>query len=887
MFLTLVVNLILYTHKGLLCTHSTFCFKSEETWPLLNNVILTILQAEESVYLERLIQFIGAIYVTLKQKEITKNDVFSPEGCNLSFGILSFLLKASKLANDNIRLNSLKMIHEILNNLMDVEIDESLCEELEKKLIDRLWDPRISVQLEALGTMSRLQNYDNPDDNIIAKFIYLTASSSSKVRQRAIELVAARGDVIKYFVRSTRDKDPAVRLAALKRLASKATFLKTPDKCDILLFALRDSTPSIQKYLPVLLNSWVESYDNNIIQFLKSLKIHTDRNQIQRAVSLYEKVLYIILRNTDLARLSGYVQIVDKVVPYDQLNYETSCYWRTYIEYLHGKGDYFEGEVERMIPELPYFSGHILGFCNSMKTKGLENDSEQQYILKQLFLMTKVFDYADVANRRCLNGLVQCVLRDLPLTTDTTEVVVSALERSIPLAAPRTHFVNEMISEIISPVDVETAVQIHELTQLKVQINCLNNDLDEAVQEKSYLRADALKKELEQKEVELKRLKEERYVQHEITERKNDEPTLNKCLDIAIAAASSKQVTQLTPALRSLKESLIPDFMEHDSWIIKLKALKFYALCCLVDKTVVPTGIQIFTALIYSYSHGEKFEKEILQLCVYAVCDLLILYGPALVAAPNVVDLSESTDEDHQQVFAGSSISEIVDALLAIIKDQENETLVKEWAYLTICKLISNGVAKTASLISMLILKWCEPEGDPNLVSIIGHTLQKIVRISEYSHNLQDASILTIDVLLNDTSPPIYQTVKEDVIKFIVALCKTSPKQMEIQAVLGTDFCCRIRDTYDTKTQLLLSKLLLNLDIPPDAQFLEYLMELCDEVKDNVTNKLVRANVTKFVASLHSKYEKVTFGADDMTKQSAEDDVEPMEDDGDETEDDE
>nr|CAI5863974.1 unnamed protein product [Callosobruchus analis] len=139
-------------------------------------------------------------------------------------------------------------------------------------------------------------------------------------------------------------------------------------------------------------------------------------------------------------------------------------------------------------------------------------------------------------------------------------------------------------------------------------------------------------------------------------------------------------------------------------------------------------------------------------------------------------------------------------------------------------------------------------------------------------------------MLLSDTSGhPADQMVKEDVIKFMVALCKTSPKQMEIQAALATDLCCRIRDCCDTKTQTLLTKVLLIVDIPPDGPFLEYLMELCDEVKDNVTTKQVRASITKFEAMLHTKYEKITLNDDavemPLRDEQSEDEVESMEDD--------
>ncbi|VEN38650.1 unnamed protein product [Callosobruchus maculatus] len=143
--------------------------------------------------------------------------------------------------------------------------------------------------------------------------------------------------------------------------------------------------------------------------------------------------------------------------------------------------------------------------------------------------------------------------------------------------------------------------------------------------------------------------------------------------------------------------------------------------------------------------------------------------------------------------------------------------------------------------------------------------------------------MLTLDTLLNDTAGhPADQMIKEDVIKFLVALCKTSPKHMEIQAALGTDLCLMIRDCDDTKTQTLLSKLLLMVDIPQDAPFLEHIMELCDEIKDNVTSKQVRVNISKFVTLLHRKYEKMILnvGADEMpvSDEQSDDEVEAMED---------
>lgn len=78
---------------------------------------------------------------------------------------------------------------------------------------------------------------------------------------------------------------------------------------------------------------------------------------------------------------------------------------------------------------------------------------EQQYILKQFFLIIKTYDFADPSNRQCLNTLVTNIFENIILTSGVTEVVISSLECSIPNITKRTQFVCEIISEILYPMD--------------------------------------------------------------------------------------------------------------------------------------------------------------------------------------------------------------------------------------------------------------------------------------------------------------------------------------------------------------------------------------------------------------------------------------------------
>lgn len=80
---------------------------------------------------------------------------------------------------------------------------------------------------------------------------------------------------------------------------------------------------------------------------------------------------------------------------------------------------------------------------------------EQQYLLKQFFLIIKTYDFSDPAGRQCLNALVCNILENIVLTSEVTELVISCLECSIPNISERTEFVCEIISEILYPLKTD------------------------------------------------------------------------------------------------------------------------------------------------------------------------------------------------------------------------------------------------------------------------------------------------------------------------------------------------------------------------------------------------------------------------------------------------
>lgn len=57
--------------------------------------------------------------------------------------------------------------------------------------------------------------------------------------------------------------------------------------------------------------------------------------------------------------LSQVLKVDDtKLLPMEALNWETACYWRSYVEFL-SKYDELEDELDKVIPELVSFCKYV------------------------------------------------------------------------------------------------------------------------------------------------------------------------------------------------------------------------------------------------------------------------------------------------------------------------------------------------------------------------------------------------------------------------------------------------------------------------------------------------------------------------------------------------
>lgn len=835
----------------------------EEFWSYLKGVISTLLLCENGPHVDKLLSFMGTFCSLLKSNADPNNEGEVEHA--LLMEIISFALKASKLSKDIIRIRSCQIINIVMDNLVGAEVSIELCEKLEETLLERLRDPKNIVRQQAVMALHRLQDPSNPEDVIIPEFVRLmTSDTSPKVRKLCVEKAGARKDVIQHILVRIRDLDPHVRLAAFKRLSGFVGFLKIHEKQLVLHLGFLEKCEKITEFISTkFVKSWLEHYDYDILKFLNSIRLDADEKDIRNTVELFESVLKVIFKDTPIATLTETLPLNEnRLIPFDKLNWEVVSYWRIYVEHLSKEEILLEDELEKVVPELIHFCKYIKQYYVDMpKEVTSEEFLEQQFIIKQLFLITKTYDYGDVTNRKCLNALVSNILENVVLISDVTQTIVSTLENSIPNHAQQTLYVSEIISEILYPLNHEEAQKLQQekefqISKLKVKHDKLRNDQEYAVTEQNFIEAERLKNELKDLSIELEDLMKSEREQVQHIEKKTDILTTIKCLDIAAAILLLPKVREFTASLKNLKEDFIQELLIHDNDSIRVKALHCYALCCIIDKETAATGIHIFSTPIFAYQNEEECDTQTLLVCIAAVVDILRIYGAQLVAARNTELLSESMDEQQQAVFSGgTSLTNILQGLVDLMDDDQYD--IQEQAGRGLCQLVLSNRIVSPSLISRLVLKWCNPASDGEcnrLKQIIGFTLENIPSMEDCTEQLIDAVFITIKVLYSaPRTSPLADVNVEHIGKFLLALCKVSPKADYINSTIASTIFKNMIDDPKNKLNGLYAKLLVAIDVPCNETAIEDLLNYCDGVRDVIVDKTIVRNIVKFTARLSAK----------------------------------
>ncbi|KAK9876812.1 hypothetical protein WA026_015050 [Henosepilachna vigintioctopunctata] len=839
-------------------------------------------------YVDRVMEFIGIFCYTLKKDFDAQEDrADAKKAIEHPFleHFFSYILKIQNVVTFTVRVRSCQMINRILSSLVDTSLSTEFCDKIEEAMLERLNDTKLEVRLEAILAIHRFQEKQNPLDKIIDQLkIIMEHDRFAKVRRLCVEKIALRSDVIPILLLKIRDVDIGVRLAAFTRLSKLAGSLTIEQRRLIIKCASLDSSDKIKNYIESsLLPFWLECFKSNILCFMKAVRFDASEIDVKETNELCEFIVKTFIKSKPLDNLIEVLNFMDsaKLVPYEELNWETSNYWRIIVQYIHDN-DRLSEELDNVLPELVHFCNYIRCFCEDLPEMSSTTDFlENQFILKQLFTITKIYDVSDPISRSSLNQVVRDTLRNVALTLDTVEVIVSNLETMIVDVEKRARYINELISEISSPENIDEEIKIQskfteKIRALKEEVSDTSKRQERAINEKNYMLADSLEHELKQLANSIIEIENERYKHSRSPKKKKEDIATNiKNLDIAAGFLLSPNIRRMTSSLETLKTETIYDLMTAENPIIQSKALHCYGLFCLIDKKAASDGIHIFSAPIAAYQGGQECDIQILNVCIGSIVDLLRIYGTQLIAAPEEnTDLSESQREEHQRHFyGGTSLTKIIQGLVDLMDDEQIQ--VQETAGRGLCSLILSNTIQSSSLLSRMVLKWCNPyEGSQKLKQMIGVTLQKMPYSIGFHMQWENAILITLKTIVYapDNSPYLDVSI-DDIAKFMVALYHVNLTENERVSNFAMNICLEILKKPKAKPVLVLSKLLNTLNLSDDEN-MDDLFSICEEIRDKVNNRMIINNIIKFVGKLN-----VTSKADPQPIQVEDDDPDESDDD--------
>lgn len=180
---------------------------------------------------------------------------------------------------------------------------------------------------------------------------------------------------------------------------------------------------------------------------------------------------------------------------------------------------------------------------------------------------------------------------------------------AISLKPKKDDFITEIchiISEIREPLVEKTSSQTDnpnndfDIARLRVKLNMLESQLEDATAEKDFLKAHAFEQEILKIEQELEKMSAPVVEVVKVT--KDDPKTLCRCLDILIALLQLHSVNTLTPSLVAVKDEFIVPLLDYNNTEVHWRALNCLGLFCIIDKALAEEYVKILSIPV-SYIH--------------------------------------------------------------------------------------------------------------------------------------------------------------------------------------------------------------------------------------------------------------------------------------------
>jgi len=774
------------------------------------------------------------------------------------YRLFAWLLDHHEVEGADARLRVCQLLNKLLKYMGEEAcIDDDLYNKIYDGMLERLKDKVAEIRSQAVTALQRLQDPRDEECPIIRAYLFhLAHDPNNVVRRTIVRCIGATRLTLPHILERTRDTDEHVRRAAYKFLAEKVHIksLTIGQREGVLGRGLGERSEAVRRVVEKeMIPGWLRLSNNNIVQLLHHLDVgNSDQDTKQGAKSAPAGALNVLFMDTPYKELVNSFQYLDtdRLIPYEKLTPETAMYWRVLAEFFaEQNGPGADEYLESILPELTPFCQYVRKYVLDLEKD--DEDGNWEFVAKELISMTTIYDLGDEVGRQNLCRLVKDLLASAKTPASFINALVTVFTKVEKNPQSRIDQVAEIISELKDPLDedpeddtagfhsaqetpvlpsrqdeeVIRAKQL-QIAKLRVDMNLLRDQLDEAVTGQNFLEAQQIKAQMDQLEEEQAMMEEQLSAAKAVGAAPsttsldptpavptaqldmNDDPvpvvdnpavTL-KCLRLLVATMQDPSITQLNSTLLTLLEEFVMVSVQSELPAIRKEAITAMACCCLRS---IENARQHMLLLLQA-AHIDVHEVRI--AAIIAVVDLLMKHGLSSFITQEEPELDTSggdssvtpsrcldSVDSHSNIDVamesdlatrGATLTQSelntqggnsVVAILTKILDEPDLELRTEVAE-GLCKLLMIGSINSPKLLSRLLLIWYNPmtESDSKLRHILG-TFFPLYSSMSKPHQLamEAAFIPTMKVLFDaPVTSPLNEIDTEDVGMFFVHLTR-------------------------------------------------------------------------------------------------------------------
>ncbi|XP_037033540.1 condensin complex subunit 3-like [Bradysia coprophila] len=795
--------------------------------------------------------------------------------------------------NATIRLRLCEFVNQMLNSLPDNgEIEEFHCNEILSYMMDRLKDISPHVRVQAINALCRLQNKDDPNDDVIQIFqFHMECDPAPLVRQAVVSSIARSERTIPFILGRLQDADVRVRRTVLAHMSNYSLNKCSVDqRLTLLERGLSDSSETVRMVaVKYMLPQWLTLCDNEFVAFLTSLKLYQNELELYRFRNVTRMALLAMFRSQDPLNLIKVLPLTETTdeedisyhccINIDQLTPELSVFWVTLIEFFQSDITYFD-HLERILPDLPTICESIAGF--GTRKKPIHDKLSSQCIFLSLIELLQMIDFSDQSGRESVkNTIVYLLVQSATCDENLTKSLITICEKLIPSSNSRLQFYVDIVKNILHPIDPDGSFSSWKLdSNTETDVKSLSVKLVELRKSQTKLLETNECEKLAAVEKEIGLVKEQLLFliapfSTEATIISNFEritsDNLLRGLKFIFHGVCSKTVTHLNPSMYQLYEDVISVRLESDDMELRDWALKCTATFGLLCSKLANYAYQAFCKQLFCHQ-----VKSIWITSIRAIFQLIDRYGIEFLDKHDKADSRPPAALVNSALLAGQSLDDnlnisrpndehisATDILLLLNRYLGSSQDVDITCELVdgFCLLIVHGRFFETEIMAKLIVMYFNADIEPIVTQILSVFFETLIQYKKQKY-FQLSISKTLSAIQGEETSNV--TTLRSVLKFILQAMMNDKGEISADTVAALLVWMDDQPT-ESRSLNVISKEILSLKpLCKDEESRWHLIELINNLVDQKIPKESQRNLKSFrkiVEKLNCSESKIEFSS--------------------------